>query len=97
MKTSYHPILLNACVESLPVSRKLTAFAAGRKLYQFSEIPLGETNALPTIQRIRDDLMPGKKLTGAKPYLADFIVGGETRNEHEENLKMFFDASAKKP
>ena len=96
--TNYHnfsKIDLKAADPQVPMKegdRKYTAFEVNGKLYQFTRLPFGLTNAVLCFQRTMDNIVEEHNLTGAHPFLDDVIVGLRTKDEHERNLKKFLDA-----
>ena len=85
--TNYHyfsKIDLKAAYHQVPLKEgdiKYTAFEVNGKLYQFTRLPFGLTNALPCFQRKMDDFLEKQNLTGAHPFLDDVIVGVSTKDE----------------
>ncbi|CAH8640492.1 unnamed protein product [Dicrocoelium dendriticum] len=73
-------------VEVEETDRAETAFVVPSGLYEFQTMPFGLTNAPATFQRLMQkalaDLIPRKCLV----YLDDFIVHGQTEDEHLDNL-----------
>ena len=89
LKSAYHQIPIK------DGDRKFTAFAVGGRLYQFTRLPFGLTNAVPAFQRKIDDFVDRNQLCCAFPFLDDVIIGGKTREEHDKNLKAFRVAAEK--
>ena len=87
LKSAYHQVPL------LSKDRPLTAFEVDGRLYQFTRLPFGVTNAVPAFQRIMDKFVQSNQLNGALPYLDDVIIGGKTQAEHDKNLSEFMAAA----
>ena len=87
LKSAYHQIPIRE------EDRKFTAFQARGKLYQFTRIPFGVTNAVPAFQRIMDNFIERNHLKGTEPFLDDIYVGGRTLAEHDHNLKKFMESA----
>ena len=83
LRSAYHQVPL------LPEERKYTAFEANGQLYQFKRIPFGLKNAVPCFQRVINDIIAAHGCKGTFAYLDDITVCGRTKEEHDENLKVF--------
>ena len=83
LKSAYHqvPLMLE--------ERIYTAFEAGGRLYQFTRIPFGLTNAVPVFQRQMDQIIKENCLEKTRAYLDDIIISGNTKQEHDKNLEAF--------
>ena len=89
LKSAYHQVPLR------PEDKKFTAFQVSVKLYQFTRLPFGATNAVAAFQRIMDDFVARNKLRGVFPYMDDVIVGGATTADHDRHLDAFMTAAKK--
>jgi len=85
LKSAYHQIPLRK------EDKQFTAFEVDGKLYQFTRMPFGITNAVPSFQRIMDKIIADNKLQKTFAYLDDIIVCGESKSEHDLNLKRFLE------
>ena len=85
LKSAYHQIPLK--VEERP----FTAFEADGRLFLFTRVPFGLTNAVPIFQRQMDRIIFNNKLKKTYAYLDDIIVCGSTADEHDLNLKNFME------
>jgi transposase InsO family protein len=87
LKSAYHQIPIRQ-------DEKLyTAFEANNRLYQFTRVPFGLTNAVAAFQRIMNDIISSHKLEGTFSYLDDLIVAGKTTEEHDRNLEKFLECT----
>ena len=83
MSSAYHQI-------ELPESDRIyTAFQADGSLWQWKRIPFGLSNAVPTFQRVIDDIIKENDCKGTVAYLDNTTVGGKTQEEHDKNLAKF--------
>ena len=89
MKSAYHQIPLRSD------DKPFTAFEVGGRLYQFTRLRFGVTNAVPAFQRIMDSFIERNQLRCAEPYLDDVYIGGITKEEHDRNLHAFLKAAEK--
>ena len=87
LRSAYHQVPL------LPEESKYTAFEADGQLYQFKRIPFGLKNAVPCFQRVINDIIAAHGCKGTFAYLDDITVCGRTKEEHDENLKVFLNAA----
>ena len=71
----------------------MTAFQVDGKLYQFTRLPFGVTNAVPAFQRNMDSFVDKHALERTRPYLEDVIIGGRDKEEHDRNLDAFLSAA----
>ncbi|PAA78757.1 hypothetical protein BOX15_Mlig016452g7 [Macrostomum lignano] len=69
-------------------SKRLTAFAACGKLYQFTVMPMGLNCSSATYQRLMDKLFQG--LDNADSYIDDIAVFSATFEQHVEDLREVF-------
>lgn len=83
LRNAYHQVPLK------PSDCALTAFEACGKLYEFTKLPFGCSNAVPIFQRIMDNFIKEHHLKETYSYIDDTIIGGETTEEHDEALKNF--------
>lgn len=75
-----------------PESRKITAFTVPqRRLFQFTRMPYGLTNAPATFQRLLDRLIGAEMEPHAFAYLNDIIIVTKTFKEHLVWLKRVFE------
>ena len=84
LKAAYHQIPLH------DADKSLTAFQADGRLFQYTRLPFGVTNAVSAFQRVMDELISSHNLSGTYAYLDDVIVVGKTIEEHDENLRRLF-------
>ena len=68
-------------------SKKLTAFRAGNKLYEFNKLPFGLCNSPATFQRVVDSLLGNYNLEFALIYLDDLIIYSKSKDEHLEKIQ----------
>jgi hypothetical protein len=88
LKSAYHQIPLH------PDDRPLTAFQVGNELYHWNVLPLGITNAVPCFQRIANDFVERHNLKEhVFPYLDDWGVGGNSKEEHDYYLALTLKAA----
>ena len=87
-KSAYHQVPFKAG------DYKLTAFEAGGKLYEFSRLAFGLTNAVSIFQRNMDNFIDANHLTETDAYLDDILIGGFTKEQHDKNLDAFLSAAA---
>jgi len=95
LKSAYHQIELDK------KDRPYTAFECfdehgSRRLYQFTRLPFGVTNAVPLFQKSMTNVVKEDKLTGTLPYLDDVVIGGKTESEHDLNVKRFLNSCEKR-
>ena len=83
LKSAYHQIPL------LESEKQFTGFEADGRLYQFTRLCFGLTNAVAAFQRVMNELISAHKLKGTYVYVDDVIIGGVSRAEHDENLEAF--------
>ena len=84
LKSAYHQIPLR--IEDRP----MTKFEVDGKLYQFTRLPFGVTNAVPAFQRIMDSFVDKHALERTHSYLDDVIIGGRDKEVHDRNLTRSF-------
>ena len=87
MKSAYHQVPLK------PEDYSLTAFEAEGKLYEFKRLPFGCTNAVPIFQRTMDEFILNNHLEGTISYLDDIIIGGNSKEEHDQRLNQFLNCA----
>ena len=88
LRSAYHQLALH------PDDYKLTAFEACGRLFEWTRLPFGCTNAVAIFQRTMDYLISANSLKNTYSYLDDIIIGGRTKREHDENLAAFKKAAA---
>ena len=76
-----------------PEDKKYTGFEAQGKLYQFTRVPLGVTNAVSAFQRIVDTVFQQHGLRRTYAYLDNITAGGATVEEHDKNLAAYLKAT----
>ena len=89
LKSAYHQIPLRK------EDRYYTAFEADGRLFQFTRIPFGLTNAVPVFQRQMDRIIKSNQLKKTHAYLDDIIISGDTKEEHNLNLEAFLAVAEK--
>jgi hypothetical protein len=80
LKSAYHQIPLR------DDEKVYTAFEANGKLYHFTRIPYGLTNAVAAFQRTMNSIISTNNLSGVFSYLDDIIVAGQDMEQHDKNL-----------
>lgn len=90
LKSAYHQINIKQS------DRKYTAFEANGQLFQFTRLPFGVTNGVPAFQRAMNEIVKEENLTDTFPYLDNVIIGGETEEEHDNNVENFMRAVRKR-
>ena len=94
----YSSLDLKSAYHQIPVrenEKKFTGFEANGKLYQFCRIPFGITNGVASFQRVIDDIIEKEKLQATYAYVDNITVCGKTQDEHDKNLKAFYEAAKK--
>ena len=86
LSAAYHQVPLH------PREQYLTAFEANDKLYEFTHIPFGLKNACATFARELQNIIEG--LPGVLNYFDDIIIGGDTKEQHDERLHKFLNKAA---
>ena len=81
-------------VEIDPGERIYTAFEAAGQLYHFKRIPMGVTNGAAAFQRVMNDVVSKYNLKETYAYLDDVTICGQSKREHDENLKRFWEVAA---
>ena len=72
----------------LPESDRIyTAFQTDGSLWKWKRIALGLPNAVPDFQRVIDDIIKENDCKSIVPYLNNITVGGNAKEEHNENLE----------
>ena len=87
LKSAYHQIPLRR--KHLP----LTAFEVNERIFDFTRLPFGVTNAVAVFRREMVAFVRRHSLKRTHPYLDDVIIGGRSEKEHQENLKNFLKAA----
>ena len=90
LKSAYHQLPLKE------EDRKFTAFEACGKLFQFTRLPFGVTNGVSCFQRVVSQFVAEENLEGVFPYLDNITICGESKEDHDINLKQFFEAAERK-
>ena len=88
----YSCLDLRSAYHCVPLHRRdkiYTAFEANGGLYQFTRLAYGLTNGVACFQRIIDNFIVQNKLKKTHAYLDDVTIGGDTMEEHDENLANF--------
>ncbi|KAJ8887236.1 hypothetical protein PR048_013451 [Dryococelus australis] len=62
-----------------------TVFETSGQLYQFTCVPVGIQNGVPSFQRVMQKIEEDEDLKGVEVYLDDATVGGLTQEEHDTN------------
>ena len=94
--TTFSKIDLKSAYHQIPLHRKdmsFTAFEVNGRLFEFTRLPFGVTNAVATFQREMTAFVRLHNLKRLHPYLDDVIIGGRSEEEHQENLKNFLKAA----
>ena len=88
LRSVYHQVLI---AEN---DRICTAFEGGGKLWEFTMIPFGVTNGVPSFHREMDKLVQrdGLILSDTFPYVDNIAVGGRNQQEHDQNVRKLLDA-----
>ena len=89
LKSAYHQIKLNA--KDYP----LTAFEAFGRLFEFTRLCFGLTNAVAIFQRNMDAFIDENELEDTFAYLDDVLIGGYDQEHHDRNLAAFLEAAKK--
>ena len=81
--------LHSAChqIQITEKDRPFAAFEACEKLWEFTRLPFGVTNEVPTFQREMNNLVQVEGLKDTFPYLDNITVAGHTQEEHDRNVK----------
>ena len=87
LKSAYHQIKI------MDSDKPYTAFEADGNLWQFKRIPFGVTNGVACFQRIMDNIIREENLKDTFCYLDNVTICGKTEDEHDKNLKHFFDCA----
>ena len=89
LKSAYHQIPIPE------EDQHFTAFEAGGALYQFTRIPFGVTNGVACFQEILNKIIASENLKATFAYFDDVTICGDSKEEHDRNLKSFLEAAAK--
>ena len=90
LKSAYHQIPLRE------EDKVYTAFEASAGLYHFTRLPFGVTNGVACFQRIMTQFVQEEKLHAVFPYLDNITICGHSKDDHDENLKRFFEAAQRR-
>ena len=88
-KSAYHQLPLR------PEEKPFTAFEAAGNLYHFKRVPFGVTNGVSCFQRVVDSVITNENLNATFAYVDNVTICGDTKEEHDINLKRFQDAVQK--
>ena len=94
----YSHLDLTSAYHQLPLhesERIYTAFEAQGNLYEFTRVPFGVTNGPPIFQREIDNCIRENELEATFAYIDNITIAGMTKEEHDKNLKQFFEVAAK--
>ena len=86
LKSAYHQIPINE------KDMQYTAFEADGGLWEFTVVPFGVTNGVPSFQRTMDTVIEKEKIDDTFPFLDNITVCGNTKEELEANDKKFKEA-----
>ena len=89
LKSAYHQVPLN---ES---DKKITAFEASGRLYQFTRLPFGLTNSVSGFQCCMNEIINDENLEGCYAYLDNITICGTSQEEHDKNLDVFYSVAEK--
>ena len=73
-----------------------TGFEADGKLFEFTRLPFGLTNAVAAFQRLMDDLVEENQLEGVFVYIDNITVAGKTQEQHDHNVRKFLEVAKEK-
>ena len=94
----YSTLDLKSAYHQVPIQEQdkiYTAFETDGKLYQFKRLPFGVTNGVSTFQRTIDKVIENKQLSDTFAFLDNVTICGLTKEEHDSNLKAFYEAARK--
>ena len=94
--TTFSKIDLKSAYHQIPLHLKdmsFTAFEVNGRLFEFTRLPFGVTNAVAASKREMTAFVRRHNLKRTHPYLDDVIIGGRSEEEHQENLKNFLKAA----
>ena len=98
-KYSYFSTLdLKSAYYQIPIwveDHKYTAFEVDGKLFQFTRLPFGVTNGISAFQRSINNVIENESLTDTFAYVDNVTICGRTKEEHDKNLKPFYETSEK--
>ena len=83
LKSAYHQVPI---VEE---DMGYTAFEADGALWEFTVVPFGVTNGVPSFQRVMDKVVLEEKLDDTFPFLDNITVCGHTSEELKTNDEQF--------
>lgn len=83
LKAAFHQFALKSDECSL------TAFEADNRLWEFKCIPFGLRNSPAAFNRALQELL--QDLPNLHIYMDDIVIGGKTKEEHDDNLQKFLD------
>ena len=89
LKSAYHQIPIKDS------DKQYTAFEACGNLFHFKRIPFGVTNGVAIFQRTIDNLIKSEELQCVFAYVDNVTVCGNSKEEHDVNLKKVTDAFLK--
>ena len=75
--------------------RKYTAFEVDGKLFQFTRLPFEVTNGISAFQRSINNVIENESLTNTFTYVDNVTICDRTKEEHDKNLKAFYETSEK--
>ena len=90
LKSAYHQISL------LAHEKHFTAFEADGGLYQCTRVPFGVKNGPSAFQRTMMQLIRRHDLRKTWVYLDNVTIGGDTQEEHDQNVFRFRELFVKK-
>ena len=94
--TTFSKIDLKSAYHQIPLHRKdmsFTAFEVNGRLFEFTRLPFGVTNAVAAFQREMTAFVRRHNLKRTHSYLDDVIIGGRSEEEHQENMENFLKAA----
>ena len=81
---------LSAGFQQIPMKeedKKYTAFSTFQGHFEYNRMPFGIKNAPAAFQRMMDNAFWGLIGTKCFAYMNDIVIFGNTRQQHNENLK----------
>ena len=94
--TVFSKLNLKSAYHQIPLQRKDMPFTACEvigRLFEFTILSFGVTNAVSAIQRESTAFVRWYYLKRMHPYLDDVIIAGSSEQERQENLKHFLKAA----